>query len=53
MILCQCSVKLHHAAMYDTGFNPLSPHDALMHHFTYLKTGFIVLQLGDLERQFP
>ena len=25
------------------------PHDALKHHFTSLKTGFIFLQLGVLE----
>ena len=33
-------------------FNPLNPHDALKHHFTSLKTGFIFLfflQLGVLE----
>ena len=34
-------------------FNPLSPHDALKHHFTSLKTDLIFLQLGDLERKFP
>ena len=27
-------------------FNPLSPHDALKHHFTSLKTYLIFLQLG-------
>ena len=26
-------------------FNPLSPHDALKHHFTSLKTDLIILQL--------
>ena len=26
--------------------NPLSPHDALKHHFTPLKTDLIFLQLG-------
>ena len=30
-------------------FNPLSPHDALKHHFTSLKTDLIFLQLGVLE----
>ena len=34
-------------------FNPLSPHDALKHHFTSLKTGFIFLQLRVLEWKFP
>ena len=32
--------------------NPLSPHDALKHHFTSLKTELIFLQLGVLERKF-
>ena len=34
-------------------FNPLSPHDALKHHFTSLKTDFIFLQPRVLEREFP
>ena len=34
-------------------FNPLSPHDALKHHFTSLKTDLIFLQLRVLERKFP
>ena len=34
-------------------FNPLSPRDALKHHFTSLKTDLISLQLGVLERKFP
>ena len=34
-------------------FNPLSPHDALKHHFTTLKTDFIFLQLTVLEGKFP
>ena len=29
----------------DWPFNPLSPHDALMHHFTFLKTDWISFQL--------
>ena len=37
----------------DLSFNPLSPHDALNHHFTSLKTDLIFLQLGVLERKFP
>ena len=32
--------------------NPFSPHDALKHHFTSLKTDLIFLQQGDLERNF-
>ena len=34
-------------------FNPLSPRDALKHHFTSLKSYLIFLQLGVLERKFP
>ena len=34
-------------------FNPLSPHNALTHHFTSLKTDLIFLQLGVLEWKFP
>ena len=34
-------------------FNPLSPHDALKHHFTSLKTDLIFLQQRVLERKFP
>ena len=30
-------------------FNPLSPHDALKHHFTPLKTDLILLQPRVLE----
>ena len=33
--------------------NPLSPHDALKHHFTSLKTDLIFLQPRVLERKFP
>ena len=33
--------------------NPLSPHDALKHHFTSLKTDLIFLQQRILERKFP
>ena len=34
-------------------FNPLSPHDALKHHFTSLKTILIFLKPRVLERKFP
>ena len=34
-------------------FNPLSPHDALKHHFTSLKTDLVFLQLRVLEPKFP
>ena len=33
-------------------FNPLSPHDALKHHFTSLKTYFIFLQQRVLKKKF-
>ena len=33
--------------------NPLSPHDALKHNFTSLKTDLIFLQQRVLEREFP
>ena len=34
-------------------FNPLSPQDALKHHFTFLKTDLIFLQIRVLEWNFP
>ena len=33
--------------------NPLSPHDALKHHFTSLKTDLIFLQVRVLDWKFP
>ena len=36
-----------------TCFNPLSPHDALKHHLTSLKTDLISLQPRVWERKFP
>ena len=33
----------------DLSSNPLSPHDALKHHITSLKTDLIVLQIRVLE----
>ena len=35
------------------GTNPLSPHDALKHHFTSLKTDLISLQQRVLKRKSP
>ena len=32
--------------------NPLSPHDALKHHFTSLKTDLTFIQLGVLNENF-
>ena len=34
-------------------FNPLSPHDALMHHFTFLKIQCISLKLRVSEGKYP
>ena len=34
-------------------FNPLSPHDALKHHFTSLKADLIFLQQRVSEQKFP
>ena len=34
---------------HNAPLNPLSPHDALKHHFTALKTDLIFPQLGVLE----
>ena len=36
----------------ELALNPLSPHDALKHHFTFLKTDLIFLQPRDLEWKF-
>ena len=36
-----------------SGLKGLSPHDALKHHLTSLKTDLISLQLGVLELIFP
>ena len=38
---------------YYTVANPLSPHDAIMHHFTSLKIQFISLKLRVLKGKFP
>ena len=44
------SLEMNYDILY---INPLSPHDALKHHFTSLKTDLIFLQLRVLERKFP
>ena len=57
LLLFACAVKLCSAKMFQLlnsqsqigRVNPLSPHDALKHHFTSLKTDLIFLQLGVLE----
>ena len=41
------------AVSYELYINPLSPLDALKHHFTSLKTKLIFLQQKVLERLFP
>ena len=33
--------------------NPLSPHDALKHHYTVIRKESILPQLMDLEGKFP
>ena len=52
--LGKANTSIHGLGENDTGkievdpstyFNPLSPHDALKHHFTYLKTDLIFLLL--------
>ena len=45
----------HKSTYWEVGltFNPLSPHDALKHHFTSLKTDLIFLKLRVLDRKFP
>ena len=40
-------------ASYADNLNPLSPHDALKHHFTSLNTHLILLKLRVLEGKFP
>ena len=45
-------INLWHMEITDQSFsilNPLSPHDAIKHHFTSLKTDLIFLQLVVLE----
>ena len=37
--------------LFFTHFNPLSPHDALKHHFTSLKTYLILLKLRGFRRK--
>ena len=38
--------------LFDVNINPLSPHDALKHHFISLKTDLIFLQLTVLKGKF-
>ena len=44
-------VYMYH--VYKRPLSPLSPDDALKHHFTSLKTDLIFLQQMALERKFP
>ena len=44
------AIFTHHAQLH---INPFSPHDALKHHFTSLKTDLIFLQLGVLKQKIP
>ena len=48
-----CILIAHHHQRCITMINPLSPHDALKHHFTSLETYLIFLQPRVLERKFP
>ena len=45
-------LNLHGHAANVTHLNPLSPRDALKHHFKSLKTDFIFLQVKVLEGKF-
>ena len=47
-----CKQAKHSISIYLTVAH-LSPHDALKHHFTSLKTDLIFLQAWVLERKFP
>ena len=50
-MLAQCWASVADCVLTSTP-NPLSPHDALKHHFTSLKTDLIVQQQRDLEQNF-
>ena len=45
-------IQIHKFVCGRSLVNPLSPHDALKHHFTSLKTHLILLQQSVLERKF-
>ena len=47
-----CMVKWNYQLLLGL-FHPLSAHDALKHHFTFLKTDLIFLQQRVLERKSP
>ena len=47
-VVCRCTAVQQQAAV-TYNINPLSPHDALKHHYTSLKKDFIFLQLKILE----
>ena len=49
VVSCHRDLQPQLVENYSYLLNPLNPHDALKHHFTSLKTGFIFLQLGVLE----
>ena len=52
-VLLDNHVNINRMIFLRLRFNPLSPHDALKHHFTSLKTDLISLQQRVLERKFP
>ena len=49
---CLCISYNKEREIFDC-IDPLSPHDALKHHFTFLKTYLNLLQERVLERKFP
>ena len=46
-------VKIINQTTPDRCINPLSPHDAIKHNFTSMKTYLFFLQQRVLERKFP
>ena len=48
----RCVPLFVHSGLPNT-FNPLSPHDALKHYFTSMKTYLTFLKQRILERKFP
>ena len=53
IIFCLAFVVCDFCILIYLNINPLSPHDALKHHFTSMKTDLIFLQQRVLERDFP
>ena len=51
--LCDVGFTFSCVVLCIVSVNPLSPHDALMHHFTFQKTDLSFLQPRVLEWKFP